>query len=55
MLVLVVPAWNRIVVARYPIAVVKGSKNAPLANRFVDYLMSPNGQSILAEFGFTKP
>jgi len=43
------------VVARYPIAVLKGSKNAPLANRFVDYLMSPNGQSILAEFGFTKP
>jgi molybdate transport system substrate-binding protein len=43
------------VVARYLIAVVKGSKNAQLANRFVDYLMSPNGQSILAEFGFTKP
>ena len=43
------------VVARYPIAVVKSSKSSPLANRFVDYLVSPNGQNILAEFGFSKP
>lgn len=43
------------VVARYPIAVVKSSKSGPLANRFVDYLVSPNGQNILAEFGFSKP
>lgn len=43
------------VVARYPVAVVKGSKNAALANRFIDYLVSPNGQSILAEFGFSRP
>jgi molybdate transport system substrate-binding protein len=43
------------VIAHYPIAVVKGSKNAPLANRFIDYLVSPNGQNTLAEFGFSKP
>ena len=43
------------VVARYPAAAVKGSKNATLANRFIDYLVSPNGQGILAEFGFSKP
>ncbi len=43
------------VVARYPIAVVKGSRNAPLANRFIDYLVSPVGQGILATHGFSKP
>ena len=43
------------VVARYPVAVVKDSRNAPLAHRFVDYLVSPAGQSVLAEFGFSKP
>jgi len=43
------------VIAHYPIAVVKGSKNAPLANRFIDFLVSPNGQNTLAEFGFSKP
>ncbi len=35
--------------------VVKDSKNAPLAHRFVEYLVSPAGQSVLAEFGFSKP
>ena len=43
------------VLARYPIAVVKDSKNARLAHGFVDYLLSPAGQSMLAEFGFSKP
>jgi len=43
------------VVARYPIAVVKDSKNAELAWRFVQYLVSPAGQTSLAEFGFSKP
>lgn len=43
------------VLARYPIAVVKDSKNAKLAHGFVDYLLSPAGQSMLAEFGFSKP
>ena len=43
------------VVARYPIAVVKNSKNVALGHRFVDYLVSSAGQSVLAEFGFSKP
>src|SRR5438445_612405 len=43
------------VVARYPIAVVKDAKNAQLAWRFVQYLVSPAGQTSLAEFGFSKP
>lgn len=43
------------VVARYPVAVVKGSNNAQLAWRFVEYVGSPAGQKILAEFGFSKP
>jgi len=43
------------VLARYPIAVVKDSKNARLARGFVDHLLSPAGQSVLAEFGFSKP
>jgi molybdate transport system substrate-binding protein len=43
------------VIAHYPIAVVTDSKNPRLANRFIDYLVSPEGQNILAEFGFSKP
>ena len=43
------------VIARYPIAVVKDSKNARLAHGFVDYLLSAAGQSVLTEFGFSKP
>jgi molybdate transport system substrate-binding protein len=43
------------IVARYPIAVVKGTKNQDLAHRFVDYLVSPAGQSVLGTFGFSKP
>ena len=43
------------VIARYPIAVSKDSKNPELAHRFVDYLLSPAGQNMLAELGFSKP
>ena len=43
------------VIARYPVAVVKGRKNGALAHRFVDYLISPAGQGILGDFGFSKP
>src|SRR5256885_8798771 len=43
------------VTARYPVAVVKGSKHAALANRFIEYLVSPEGQSILATYGFSRP
>ena len=43
------------VLARYPVAVVKGSKNAQLAHGFVDYLLSPGGQAVLATYGFSTP
>src|SRR6185295_1979080 len=43
------------VVARYPIAVVKEAKNPRLAKAYVDYLLSDDGQRLLAEFGFSKP
>ena len=42
------------VIARYPIAVVKESKNPRLAQAYVDYLLSDDGQKLLAEFGFSK-
>lgn len=43
------------VIARYPIAVVKESKNPRLAKAYVDYLLSDEGQRLLAEFGFSRP
>jgi molybdate transport system substrate-binding protein len=43
------------VLARYLVAVVKNSKNAELAHAFMDYVLSPAGQNVLAEFGFLRP
>jgi molybdate transport system substrate-binding protein len=43
------------VIARYPVVVVKGTKNGALAHRFVDYLISPAGQGVVGDFGFSKP
>jgi molybdate transport system substrate-binding protein len=43
------------VIARYPIAVVRDSKNPRLAKSFVDYLLSDEGQRLLAEYGFSRP
>ncbi|MEO9256537.1 MAG: molybdate ABC transporter substrate-binding protein [Tepidiformaceae bacterium] len=43
------------VVAKYPVATVKSSKNAPTAHAFVDYILSDPGQAILAKYGFGKP
>jgi molybdate transport system substrate-binding protein len=39
----------------YPIAALKGSTNPDLAKAFVDYVLSPVGNKILAADGFTKP
>jgi molybdate transport system substrate-binding protein len=42
------------VIATYPIAVVSGSEEADLAQRFVDYVLG-EGQRTLAEYGFLHP
>jgi len=39
----------------YPIATLKAAKNPALAQRFVDYVLSADGQAILNEAGFDKP
>jgi len=39
----------------YPIAVTMASKNAHLGREFVDLVKASAGQSILQNFGFTKP
>jgi len=41
------------VIALYPIAVVKGAPNADGAAAFIDYVLSPAGQGVLAKYGFT--
>ena len=39
----------------YPIAPLTGSKNADLAKAFVDYVLSPDGASVLTAAGFATP
>ena len=43
------------VIAVYPIAVLKDSPNQEMAKAFVDLVLSPQGQSLLAKYGFMKP
>ena len=40
------------VIATYPVALVKGAKQAALGQQFVDYLLSADGQAILQKYGF---
>jgi len=40
------------VIARYPIAVVKNARNAAAAAALVNFILSPEGQKVLASFGF---
>jgi molybdate transport system substrate-binding protein len=40
------------VIATYPIVAVKGTKNSALANAFIAYVVSADGQAILQSFGF---
>ena len=40
------------VIARYPIAVVKDAPNAAAAASFIEFVLSPDGQRLLAGFGF---
>ena len=39
----------------YPIATLKNSKNPAAAQAFVDYVLSPEGQAVLAKAGFAQP
>jgi molybdate transport system substrate-binding protein len=39
----------------YPIAALTASKNAALAQAFVDYVLSSDGSTQLAAAGFEKP
>jgi molybdate transport system substrate-binding protein len=39
----------------YPIATISSSKHASVAKEFVDYVLSPAGQQVLAAAGFEKP
>ena len=48
--IVIPPAYNQI--ATYPIAVVKGSHNAALAQKFVEYVLSPAGQAVLKAHNF---
>jgi molybdate transport system substrate-binding protein len=41
------------VIAEYPIAPLAGSANTELANAFIDYILSPEGQAVLQKWGFT--
>ena len=43
------------VIATYPIAVLKSSQNTALAQAFVEYIMSEDGQGILQNYGFINP
>lgn len=40
------------VIAAYPIAVLKDSPNPKLAQDFVDYILSDEGQAVLSKYGF---
>lgn len=43
------------IVAEFPIGIVKNSANKKEAQRFIDYLLSPEGQSLLTQYGFQIP
>ena len=43
------------VIATYPIAAVKASKQSSSAQAFVDYVLSSAGRQVLASFGFLPP
>jgi molybdate transport system substrate-binding protein len=40
---------------RYPIATVTGTPNADVARKFIDFVLSPSGQTVLTRYGFQKP
>lgn len=53
--VLVVETLETTVPVTYPVAIVKDTKQAELAQAYEDYLLSDEGQAVLAKYGFSKP
>jgi len=52
--VIEIPAeWN--VLAEYPIATLKNAHHRELADEFVAFVLSPDGQAILMKWGFSPP
>ena len=43
------------IVAEFPIGIIKNSANKKEAQSFIDYLLSPEGQSLLTQYGFQTP
>jgi molybdate transport system substrate-binding protein len=43
------------IIAQYPIATIKASKNAIVAKAWVDFILSADGQAIMTKWGFGKP
>lgn len=43
------------VVAKYPIATLKASTNTEVDQAFIDFVLGPDGQKILADYGFMAP
>ena len=39
----------------YPIAVVNTGKEAKMGQEFINFVISPEGQAVLAKYGFSKP
>ena len=39
----------------YPIAAVNASPNADMARKFLDFVLTPSAQAVLARYGFSKP
>lgn len=53
--VLVVETLETTVPVTYPVAIVKDAKQAELAQAYEDYLLSDEGQAVLAKYGFSQP
>jgi molybdate transport system substrate-binding protein len=41
-------------IATYPIATIKDSKHADFAKKFMDYVLSPEAQTVLVKYGFIR-
>lgn len=39
----------------YPLALIKDSKSPKVAREFINLVLSPEGQAVLAKYGFSKP